>query len=1084
MPNPNPNPDNSFDQAALTLWSDVLNGMPGFLAAWRRHSGITVNAALCRDVQYLFAAWRQRGDSPADVKSYGQRLRPLLCHSREQQDGFIDFWLNYWDKAERQDGPALSAPESRRQVAEDIRRIAEENPDEKHRRLFAGKTRQVVRVLNSLAVCLLVVWFYPDLQTYWQNYRHPAEKSQTTTAPISGKDGDEIVKPPPPPKDVIKPYLQTLTERQPPPLFRFGAQAEQAETTLLAGGALLFLLPLGWLWYWRRVFFDSGNGGGAKARPLPLSARRPLLERIMGGEAKNLVSRLRFVKTATQRIDAAKTAQATAKQGGYPCLKYAERYRRADFLLITGRRHRDDQSALLFSGLQTYLEEAQLPVRRFYFDRHPQQLWAEAPGALAPVSLADVLLLYPRSRMLLVVEQEVLFYRLSGEPQPWLKELHGRGDYQLALLNRPAGWQIGRLHSEHIRFRMIDSLRDIAPLLDFSAASEVYAAAPSPEFRRDWLGNLRPADITEVMAWIINTHGGAELRFLALLAIYPALKSDLTQALFDCFSAADLPAEKRLNASVLFNVTALPWCRQGWLPRWLRLALLERLSAADQRRARGFFVDLLSGKNRGGRRINLPLHNPQGLSVWLWLQTLLQRAPAQNPLRDAVFAKVMLLPRRLQNALPRRLLDLLPEWLIRQWPLRIGLLLVFAVYMGGLAAGWQFFGVDLYGRHLLAEQRAERAGLTVTIRYAEQAAAALEPLGKALSALGYRVAVYPEHVRVNSVLAPPEFATELAETAAFMTWGGEFAIRTETAQEPQITLAAMPQTGQVFRDSRPEAAAIRVDYPKNNDVILEEGSLLMAKTAAPPEDRPDSSIQPIFPKMVKIPAGKFLMGSPKTEQGRFDDEGPQHAVTIQTFEMAETELTFDEWDKCAAAKACRQIEDNGWGRGKRPVINVSWNDAQDYINWLNSHAVKPYRLPSEAEWEYAARAGTQTPYYWGANSQCGYANGYDQTLSEFSSVDCADNYSNTSPVGTFKANAFGLFDIYGNVSEWVQDCWHDSYANAPSDGKAWEKNECEQRSIRGGSWSDSPQNLRSAYRARRWSYGANDVSGFRLARTI
>ena len=173
-------------------------------------------------------------------------------------------------------------------------------------------------------------------------------------------------------------------------------------------------------------------------------------------------------------------------------------------------------------------------------------------------------------------------------------------------------------------------------------------------------------------------------------------------------------------------------------------------------------------------------------------------------------------------------------------------------------------------------------------------------------------------------------------------------------------------------------------------------------------------------------------------------------------------------------------DDEGWGRGRRPVISVSWEDAQGYVAWLSGETGEEYRLLSEAEWEYVARAGTQTARYWGESEtgQCRYANGSD------SSPSCSDGYAETAPAGSFEPNAFGLYDVLGNVWEWTDDCWNESYAGAPTDGSPWASGDCSRRVLRGGSWLNPPGNLRSANR-----YGSPAGSrlfslGFRLARTM
>jgi formylglycine-generating enzyme required for sulfatase activity len=227
------------------------------------------------------------------------------------------------------------------------------------------------------------------------------------------------------------------------------------------------------------------------------------------------------------------------------------------------------------------------------------------------------------------------------------------------------------------------------------------------------------------------------------------------------------------------------------------------------------------------------------------------------------------------------------------------------------------------------------------------------------------------------------------------------------------------------------------------------------------------------PEMVVVPAGSFTMGS------RTVLEYPQHQVTIAAqFAVGKFELTFEEWDRCIAASGCNGYKpsDTGWGRGRRPVINVSWEDANAYVAWLAKLTGKPYRLLSDAEYEYAARAGTTTAYPWGNAIGTKNANCHG----------CGSQWDNkqTAPVGSFAANGFGLYDMVGNVWEWTEDCFHYTYNGAPADGSAWTSGDCSERVWRGGSWHDSPQEVRSASRNRFSAANRNGDFGFRVGRTL
>jgi formylglycine-generating enzyme required for sulfatase activity len=233
------------------------------------------------------------------------------------------------------------------------------------------------------------------------------------------------------------------------------------------------------------------------------------------------------------------------------------------------------------------------------------------------------------------------------------------------------------------------------------------------------------------------------------------------------------------------------------------------------------------------------------------------------------------------------------------------------------------------------------------------------------------------------------------------------------------------------------------------------------------------------PEMVVVPAGSFLMGSPPTEKGRYATEGPQHTVTIaEPFAVAKFELTFDEWDTCATYGNCPQgVSDSGWGRRQQPVINVTWDDAQRYAAWLSKMTGKPYRLLTETEYEYATRAGTQTAYPWG--------DGIGKNNANCNGCGSKWDGRRTAPVGSFQPNALGLYDMVGNVYEWVEDCVHSNYDGAPTDGSAWiEGGNCNGRVVRGGAWNYSPDFLRSAFRDGYYADYRSGLLGFRVGRTL
>jgi formylglycine-generating enzyme required for sulfatase activity len=226
------------------------------------------------------------------------------------------------------------------------------------------------------------------------------------------------------------------------------------------------------------------------------------------------------------------------------------------------------------------------------------------------------------------------------------------------------------------------------------------------------------------------------------------------------------------------------------------------------------------------------------------------------------------------------------------------------------------------------------------------------------------------------------------------------------------------------------------------------------------------------PEVVVLSGGLFTMGSPANETGRGRDEGPQREVAVAPFAIGKYEITFQQWDACLAGGGCNGFSpaDGGWGRGNRPVRGVSWEDAQSYLDWLNAQAGGlRYRLASEAEWEYAARAGEAAAYSTGAR---------------VTATQATYRARQTTPVGAHEANAFALFDMHGNVGEWVEDCYAPNYQLAPVDGAAVQADDCNRRVFRGGGYADQAPVLRAAARKAGAPAARQPSVGFRVARTL
>ncbi|WP_416338989.1 formylglycine-generating enzyme family protein [Paraburkholderia sp. CNPSo 3076] len=256
------------------------------------------------------------------------------------------------------------------------------------------------------------------------------------------------------------------------------------------------------------------------------------------------------------------------------------------------------------------------------------------------------------------------------------------------------------------------------------------------------------------------------------------------------------------------------------------------------------------------------------------------------------------------------------------------------------------------------------------------------------------------------------------------------------------------------------AAAAAAVAAKGNPAISKPG----------PHDIQDC---PSCPVLVAVTPGNFTMGIDTDDAS----ERPAHRVTIShSYALAKYAVTVAQWNACVAASACPRLSNENNASPNAPVRDLSWDDAQQYVKWLSKVSGKPYRLPTEAEWEYAARAGTETRYWWGNDMRKGTAN----------CKDCGPPWHVEAPddVGSFPANAFGFYDMAGGVWEWVSDCWHNSYKNAPNDGHSWDEPNCQARVIRGGSWRDGAGYMLAATRFKYDSSVRYEANGFRVARDM
>jgi formylglycine-generating enzyme required for sulfatase activity len=653
-----------------------------------------------------------------------------------------------------------------------------------------------------------------------------------------------------------------------------------------------------------------------------------------------------------------------------------------------------------------------------------------------------------------------------------------------------------------------------------------------------WLEFLPPEgeDLDALFASLQGYLGADGWRLLQAVAAYPEPHWPLTQALDFCLFEPDASArrERRLR-----RLGRLVWIRHGHLPDYLRERLLEQLAAQARQSVRDAYARLLLPDGAGGGPgvLRLDIAAPSRRRLRRFLLDLLWPKPDPSRLDDPIFLDLVLGERLslLDFHLPRALARFLPgaRRRLNPWP-ALAALSLSLMAAWGIHRAWDRWGEESVGRARAGILRAEKLRFApdgenrwrVDLAAAPEAFVLGQAVAQTLQAAGYKVNPPGPEILflLDFILASPEArdavavrsltgeaapdnvlryprqaeaeARRLADHLAHAAYGA--APRLEAADDlpggrMELRLVQAYRPGSVFRDRLVNAGAAELAASVEGRAVF-----TLFRDALPPPERPAESGKPAAdakprsgPEMLVLPGGSFVMGciDKTADKYCYPDEFPAHRVTVQPFAMGRHEVTFEDYDayveaasldKTRIPQGCAAPEkpdDGGWGRGRRPVIHVNWKRAGCYAAWLSRQTGQNYRLPSEAEWEYAARAGTETPWHWGG----------EETAAKDYAWFGNNSAGQTRPSGGKRPNAFGLHDMSGNVWEWTADCWHDSYEGAPQDGAAWgEENggDCARRVVRGGSWNGSPQNLRSSGRIRYGSDAAYVNLGFRLARGL
>lgn len=1029
-------------------------------------------------VSRLCASLHSRQALPSDAAGWSAILGPLFCRNPDEQARFpyvINQWLAQGTETPSQAEHALNT------AIANAHQIKSPGRD-----LFRAVRTKLQRInLRWWALLLLMLlaflgWLYWPTPDTVVNIPKPTPPPNPVPCAAPCLDADA--------KQKIK-IVDQITPR---------AQAEPEDPVLADKRALvgksLVVLPLliALLWLlktYHRYWTLRRQAGSPDDLIRNFQFRRPLRP-LFGGHALNSVlSDLRSARyQPTRRLNIDATIEVTARNGNYFQPVYQSRRCSPAYLFLIRSLDRDDQQAALAEELTARFAALGLKTNVYRFRDDPRWLvrWPtpdQPQQAGQYFQLAQLTAKHSQDRLLIISATDILFHPYSGEVRPWLESsfqgwpervwlhVHTAATHHIHALQQQQ-FKVFALNRGHLP-DLVKHLTQPSQINPYAAEAINSLALPSMLAAETdaWLAEKPPyaADLPELLRQLERFIGSHGLRLLRLIAVFPKVQWSLTQALdqlvFEATQCSDDPDRREQRFT---RIARLPWLVHAYLPDWLRQFLLSSASNSERRLItqvwQSLFEQLSSEDQTSG--MHLEFRSPKRRQLKLKLQDL-QIAKPGGYFNDPIFAAVLLgkHPGLLDLALPKVLAGLLPKvsGVLDVRPL-LHALIITAACIGGLHSVWQYAGANWYRQFQLAQINRDNQQWQVTLNYRDNtqalAAALQHNLAQKQFPASSQLAVVSA-VSNNMISYPPggeSAARRIQQSLTWLTYGAEVRLIVDKALSPptlRVELAQTYQHASGFADGLNQAYNPPAFKVKPIKYLLE-------------------------PQMVRIPPGQFLMGSPANESDRSDDEGPQHQVTIAyAFELSATEITFAQYDQFAEATGRIKPNDAGWGLADRPVINVSFEDAEAYAKWLAAQTGKQYRLPSEAEWEYAARAGTNSAYWWG------------QTIGKNNAVcvGCGSRWDNkqTARVKSFKANAFGLYDTAGNVWEWTQDCWHDDYQGAPKDGSAWllaNQGDCARRVIRGGSWGYYPQFLRSAVRLWYGSDGAVYVLGFRVARAL
>lgn len=1069
------------------------------------------------DLLLLLAA---RGKLHPDGATFDQLvawLLPLLCKSPEEIERFPGLLLRWWEVHGSDWSVAWNDAGEPSTDTPPIPPAGSDPPAPSVATTTAPERPTWHAALQRVPAWLLLVALVPLLVVIFLDRSAP----QPTIEPIASKlivvkPSDE--KPQPTSRQSEEPTPapppQASPAEQPPGLRPALVVGVLAALALLAGS--IYLPPL-----LNRRRFDSL---ARNKQDLPVAVDRPKLadwlrKNVMELKRSQAAVLARYRPGERMLIDLAATVGATVRNGGVLTLRERARHERPGYLMLMEQSHPDDQQLRWFMHWHDEFAGQGLALETYVYSGDPRVCWrpeflsrsAAEEAAPTTTSLHQLADRHVGDRLLVFGDGASLYDPVAGKLASWVADGEFAAWRERILLTPvdPREWGRREEMISEAGFALLPATAaGLVALVEWIANGQAQLVVRGFRTRLPrllgslaWIDSEAPASIDsvdELIEALRSYLGDDAFRWLAASAVFPLLRWELVVEL----GRTLLEGDSAPTAAQLQRLTRLPWLRRGSIPDWLRLRLLNELSVEEQREARKAAEELLAreldaefnGKLDAESAAALPtlpvaLHGKTGgdrddagedfialgFLGGLSAQQLALRAPARW--RKAIAGGAETGASRL-----RALIEAI-------------------VYRQGIAAA----GVKQAVAGALLALVVVSGSTLALLTHAEVAAALPDSL---------RFVFYPQE-EAKPVLLAGNSAQEAAPPTA-----------DPPAEQPAASEAPPPADR-----AKPEPTAVASSA---KGAVTVEVSTQPAKPVAPETSVPPDTALPMgtvfkdcadCPELVVLPAGSFRMGSPDSEKDRSGHEGPVHEVQIgYVLAVGRSEVSRGEFSRFVTATGYRteaergdgcyateqgtlsKVADRNWRNpgfaqtDNHPVVCVSWNDTQAYLEWLNKRVPgKNYRLLSEAEWEYAARAGQGGKRFpWGDDvnysEMCAYANGADRTAKEqvpgasnwaWTIDDCSDSFAYTAPGDALRANAFGLHHMHGNALEWVQDVWQDNYQGAPNDGSAWMTNGTDARRVlRGGSWGGNPWYLRSANRGRYSPDIRGNYAGFRIARTF